>query len=81
MSNNNMKFFDALVSKTKVYLVIIAILLLLICMLKPICIIPSIIIYAIIQLLLSFKLKYTIRFQSIFYYKINNFFNMLINLF
>lgn len=48
MSNNNMKFFDALVSKTKVYLVIIAILLLLICMLKPICIIPSIIIYAII---------------------------------
>ena len=45
MSNNNMKFFDTLVSKTKVYLVIIAILLILICIIKPICIIPSIIIY------------------------------------
>ena len=45
MPNNNMKFFDALVSKTKIYLVIIAILLLLICILKPICIIPAIIIY------------------------------------
>ena len=45
MSNNNMKFFDALVSKTKVYLVIIAILLILICIIKPIFILPSIIIY------------------------------------
>ncbi|MBO5348683.1 MAG: DHH family phosphoesterase [Clostridia bacterium] len=45
MSNNNMKFFDNLVSKTKVYLVIIAILLILICIMKPVCIIPAIIIY------------------------------------
>lgn len=45
MSNNNIKFFDALVSKTKIYLVIIAVLLLIICIIKPICIIPSIIIY------------------------------------
>lgn len=45
MSNNNIKFFDALVSKTKIYLVIIAVLLLIICVIKPICIIPSIIIY------------------------------------
>ena len=37
MSNNNMKFFDALVSKTKVYLVIIAILLILICKLDVRC--------------------------------------------
>ena len=44
MSNNN-KFFDALVSKTKVYLVIIAILLIILCIVKPICIIPSVIIY------------------------------------
>ena len=44
MSNNN-KFFDALVSKTKVYLVIIAILLILLCIIKPICIIPSIFVY------------------------------------
>ena len=48
MSNNNMKFFDTLVSKTKIYLVIIAILMLVICVIKPICIIPSIIIYIVI---------------------------------
>ena len=45
MSNNNSKFFDALVSKTKIYLVIIAILLIIICFIKPACIIPAIIIY------------------------------------
>ena len=45
MSNNNIKIFDALVSKTKIYLVIIAILLIIICIIKPICIIPSVIIY------------------------------------
>ena len=44
MSNNN-KFFDALVSKTKVYLVIIAILLIILCIIKPICIIPALVIY------------------------------------
>lgn len=45
-SNNN--FFDKLVSKTKIYLVIIAILLIIICILKPIIIIPSIIVYILI---------------------------------
>ncbi len=44
MANNN-KFFDAFVSKTKVYLVIIAILLILLCVVKSIFIIPSLIIY------------------------------------
>lgn len=49
MSNsNNIKFFNKLVSKTKIYLVIIAILLILICTLKPILIIPSIIIFILI---------------------------------
>ena len=45
MSNNNMKFSDILVSKTKIYLVIIAILLIIICIVKPICIIPAVILY------------------------------------
>lgn len=45
MSNNNTKFFDVLISKTKIYLVIIAILLIVICIIKPICIIPAILIY------------------------------------
>lgn len=45
MSNNNQKFFDKLVSKTKIYLVIIAILLIVICIIKPLFIIPGILIY------------------------------------
>ena len=45
MSNNNSKFSDILVSKTKIYLVIIAILLVIICVIKPVCIIPAILIY------------------------------------
>ena len=44
MANNN-KFFDNLVSKTKIYLIIIAILFLILCIIKPICILPSILIY------------------------------------
>lgn len=48
MPNSNNKFFDKLVSKTKIYLVIIAILLILICVLKPKLIIPAIIIYILI---------------------------------
>ncbi|MBQ3409636.1 MAG: DHH family phosphoesterase [Clostridia bacterium] len=44
MASNN-KFFDNLVSKTKIYLVIIAILFFVLCIIKPICIIPSILIY------------------------------------
>ena len=44
MANNN-KFFDKLVSKTKIYLVIIAILFIVLCIVKPVCIVPSIIIY------------------------------------
>ena len=48
MSNNNNKFFDKLVSKTKVYLVIIAILLVIICVLQPILIAPAAIMYILI---------------------------------
>ena len=44
MANNN-KFFDNLVSKTKIYLVIIAILFIVLCIIKPWCIIPSIFLY------------------------------------
>ncbi|MBP3707251.1 MAG: DHH family phosphoesterase [Clostridia bacterium] len=45
MANNN-KFFDRFVSKTKIYLVIIAILLIVLCVIMPVCIIPAILIYA-----------------------------------
>ena len=48
MSNNNRKIFDNLVSRTKIYLVIILILLGLICFLNPRLIVPSIILYLII---------------------------------
>ena len=48
MSNNNYNFFDKLVSKTKVYLVIIAILLIILCVIKPILIAPSAIVYVLI---------------------------------
>ena len=45
MSGNNRKLFDNLVSRTKVYLIIIFILLIIISYLQPILIIPSIVIY------------------------------------
>lgn len=48
MSGNNRKLFDSLVSRTKIYLVIIFILLVLLSYIKPIMIIPSIIIYILI---------------------------------
>ncbi len=48
MSNINNNFFDKLVSKTKFYLVIIAILLIIICVIKPILIAPALIIYILI---------------------------------
>ena len=44
-SNNNRKIFDNLVSRTKIYLIIIFILLVLVSYLKPKMIIPSIIVY------------------------------------
>ncbi len=47
MANNN-KFFDRLVSKTKIYLVIIAILFIILCIIKPVCIVPSVFIYIVI---------------------------------
>ena len=47
MQNNNRKFFDSLVSRTKVYLVLIFILLVIICILNPYLIIPSIVLYGI----------------------------------
>lgn len=49
MPSNSNKFFDKLVSKTKVYLVIIAILLIIVAILKPMLTIPAIIIYALIM--------------------------------
>lgn len=48
MGKSNNKFFDKLVSRTKIYLVIIAILLIIICIFKPVLIIPAILMYAII---------------------------------
>ena len=45
MQNNNRKVFDNLVSRTKIYLVIIFLLLLVICIKEPVLIIPSIIIF------------------------------------
>lgn len=46
--NNNLKFFEILISRTKIYLVIIAILLVVLCIYKPIYILPSILVYALI---------------------------------
>lgn len=47
-NNNNKKIFEGLVSRTKIYLVIIAILLILICVLNAKYILPSVIIYVLI---------------------------------
>lgn len=49
MNSNNKNFFNKLVSKTKIYLVIIAILLILICILKPTLVPLSIILYILIM--------------------------------
>ena len=46
--NNNIKFFDKLVSKTKIYLIIIAILLIAICCYEVRFILPAILIFALI---------------------------------
>lgn len=46
MTNNNLKIFEKLESKTKIYLIIIAVLLIVLCINKTAYIIPSIIIYA-----------------------------------
>ena len=48
MGKSNNKFFDKLVSRTKIYLVIIAILLIVICIFKPVLIIPAVLVYAFI---------------------------------
>ena len=48
MQNSNRRIFDSLVSRTKIYLVIIFILLVIICLIKPIMIIPSIILFVLI---------------------------------
>ncbi len=50
MQNNNKKTFEAIVSKTKIYLAIIAILLILLCIQNIYFIIPSIIVYTLIIL-------------------------------
>ena len=49
MQNSNRRIFDSLVSRTKIYLVLIFILLVIICLLKPVMIIPSIILFALIM--------------------------------
>ena len=48
MTNNNLKVLDKLESKTKIYLIIIAILLIFICIKNPLYIIPAISIYTLI---------------------------------
>jgi len=48
MSGNNRKLFDNLVSRTKIYLVIIFILLVIVSILKPSLIVPSLVIYILI---------------------------------
>lgn len=50
MPSNKNNFFNKLVSKTKVYLVIIAILLIIVAILKPVLTIPSIVIYGLIMI-------------------------------
>ena len=45
MQTSNRRIFDSLVSRTKIYLVLIFILLIIICILKPIMIIPSILLF------------------------------------
>ncbi len=50
MPNNNKKIFEGLLSKTKIYLIVIAILLIVICILSSKYIIPSILVYALILL-------------------------------
>ena len=50
MPSNNNNFFNKLVSKTKVYLVIIAILLIIVAILKPVLTIPAIVIYGLIMM-------------------------------
>ena len=48
MQNNNIKIFDSLISRTKIYLVLIFLLLVVISIQSPKMIIPSIIIYAVV---------------------------------
>ena len=46
MPSNNKKIFEGLVSRTKIYLVVIALLLILVCVLEPKYILPAILLYA-----------------------------------
>lgn len=50
MQNSNRKFFETLISKTKIYLCIILILLIIICVQNYLMIIPSIIVFLFIML-------------------------------
>lgn len=56
-NNNNIKIFDGLVSKTKAYLIIIAILLIALCFYELRLILPSIIIYSLILVYTSWTNK------------------------
>ena len=55
--NNNIKIFDGLVSKTKAYLVVIAILLIILCFYEYKLILPSIFIYFLILILYCLPLQ------------------------
>ena len=48
MTNKNRKLLDSIESKTKIYLVIIAIILIVLCVYKPIFIVPAIVIYVLL---------------------------------
>ena len=48
MKKDNINVLEKIESKTKIYLIIIAIILIILCAYKPVYIIPSIIIYALI---------------------------------
>ena len=49
MQNSNRRIFDSLVSRTKIYLILIFVLLVVICILKPIMIAPAIILFILIM--------------------------------
>lgn len=48
MPNNNNQMFDGLISRTKIYLVVIAIILIIFCIFEPRAIIPSIVFYLLV---------------------------------
>ena len=67
MQNNNIKIFDSLISRTKIYLVLIFILLVIISFQSSKMIIPSIIIYAVVYGTLTLQTtKEKVRYHNIY---------------